>query len=81
MNKIKGCEEKIWEALKESPKVLLYNMKNAVMDPNYEENLIIRAKEAKLSYLANQKVRRDLMRTDGCSRKAETFNVMSGNLS
>ncbi len=54
---IKGSYEKIWEMNKDMPKILLYNLRETALDPNNDQKLMTRAKEAKLSCLAQEKVR------------------------
>ena len=75
---IRGNSDKICEANKDMPKILLFDLLASATDTQKEEKLKERCKEARLSYLAQRKVRRDEVRAEPCSRKAETFNIKSG---
>jgi hypothetical protein len=75
---IKGNHAKIYEANIDSPKILYADLKAAYEDPMADKLLLERAKYAKLGYLAQDKVRRDLNRADKCSRMAEVYGVKTG---
>lgn len=75
---LRGNSSAIYEANKDMPKLMFYDLKGSAMDPDKENKLNQRTFEARLSYLAQQKVRRDMVRAEPCSRQAETFGVKSG---
>lgn len=75
---VRGNVERIWRNNIEMPKIMMYDIKIAASSLEKENELYKRTLEARLSYLAQQKVRRDIVRAEPCSRQAETFGIKGG---
>lgn len=74
----RGNENKIWENVKHFPKLMMYDIQASYMDPNYEEIMNERTKEAKYGWLTVNKQRRDDYRMEDCKVRAEMFKVTKG---
>jgi hypothetical protein len=74
----KGNENSIWETVKDYPKLMMYDIRACYMDPNYENIMNARAKEAKDGWLMSMKQRRDNYRMEECILRAAMFKVTKG---